>query len=850
MSIDDSWIALSPLLDDVLDLEPADRPGWLAALRTRDAMLASEIEALLADHESMDAAFLGGVAPRGCRSLPSAGDRIGPYTLRAPIGEGGMGTVWIADRSDGRFERPVAIKFLTAALGVRGRARFRREGAILAKLAHPNIAELIDAGVSADGRPYLVLEYVEGEPIDGYCRTRMLDIDARVRMLVDVAAAVSHAHTALIVHRDLKPSNVLVRADGTVKLLDFGIAKLLDRDGGGAATALTREMGSALTPEFAAPEQLTGGAVTTATDVYALGVLAFLLLTDVHPTVEPSATPASIVRAILDAVPPRASDAAPALAARLRGDLDTILAKALKKTAAERYQTAGAFGEDLQRYLRHEPVAARPDSLGYRTGKFVRRHWIPVSLAAVAAVATTAGVAGTLMQAAAARAERDFAVQQLARAEAVNDLNNFVLFDAAPAGKTFTVSSLLDAAERIVRHQPGDPVNRVGLLVSIGRQYQRSDEGARASGILRDAYQQSRQLSDVTVRARAACAFASVRSGESGGQPEAAQLYEDAMRELPAGQRYVLDRIFCLHSGSEIARQMGQSKLGVARAQEALRLVAEAPFHSEVLEQTELRELAEALRMDGRSREAAAMMERAAASLTALGRDETQNAGTLFNNWALTLNELGRLDEAERVFRRALDVSRDGRGDTAVSPMLLVNYARVLRDLGRLDEAADFSERAYEKARLAGDDVVVNQSLIVRGAIYRERGELARAREMFDTVEPRLRAHLPPGHIAFASVASERALLAQAGGDLPGALGYAERALAIANASVKAGGQGASYIPGILTRKAAIELQLGRAPSARADADRAVSLLAPTVEPGTTSVLLKNAIDIRDRARR
>lgn len=849
MPIDDRWIALSPLLDEVLDLEPAARPDWLSALRAVDASAAGAIESLLEEQRAIGEGFLAGAAPRPPSQSAAAGDRVGAYTLRALIGEGGMGTVWLADRTDGQFERPVAVKFLSAALGVRGRARFQREGAILARLAHPNIAQLLDAGVTAKGRPYLVLELVEGEPIDRYCASRGLDLESRIRLLLDVIAAVAHAHAALIVHRDLKPSNVLVRSDGTVKLLDFGIAKLLDEGGSSTPTALTRELGGALTPEYAAPEQVTGQPITAATDVYALGVLAYELLTGAHPTAGTARAPASVVKAIVDAEPRRASDAAPAQAARLRGDLDTILARALKKSPGERYPTAAALGDDLQRHLRHQPVAARPDTLRYRARKFVRRNRVAVSLAALTLVATAAGVAGTLVQAAKARAERDYAVQQLARAEAVNDLDNFVLYDAAPAGKAFTVNDLLAAAEHIVRRQRGDDVNRVGLLVSIGRQYQVGDEDGKARAILQEAYQQSLRLTDVSTRARAACSLAQARARETGGQAEAERLYDEAMRALPGTQRYVLDRIFCLQRGSEVAREAGHSKAGVARAEEALSLVAQAPFHSDVLEQTATREVAEALRVDGRSREAAAMMARAAASLTSLGRDDTQNAGTLYNNWGLTLNQLGRLDEAERVFRRALEISRDDRGEDSVSPMLLVNYARVLRDLRRLDEASDYSERAYDKARQAGDDVVMNQSLLVRGTTYRDRGDLRRAGEMFDEVEPRLRAHLPPGHIAFASLASERALLAQASGDVPAALAYAERALAIAEASIASGGQGRDYIPAILTRKAGIELQLGRTQAARADAERAVSLLTATVEPGTTSFQLTQATAVRDRAR-
>ena len=796
-----------------------------------------------------DEEFLQGAAIEPATRPPAAGDALGAYTLLSPIGRGGMGTVWLARRSDGRFDRPAAVKFLSAPLARAGHARFRREGAILGRLAHPHIAQLLDAGVTTDGQPYLVLEFVHGVPIDEYCAAHELDTDERVRLFLDVIAAVAYAHASLVVHRDLKPSNVLVGADGRVKLLDFGIAKLLEDEEMGA-TALTRDGGSAMTPEYAAPEQVTGDAVTAATDVYALGVLAYLLLTGAHPTSGTARTPASVIKSIVDVEPRRASDAAPRHAAsRLQGDLDTILAKSLKKAPAERYPTAAALGDDLERYLRQEPVHARPDTLRYRTGKFVRRNRVAVSLAAAAIVATAVGVAGTLLQGARARDERDYAVHELARAEAVNDLDNFVLADAAPGGKAFTVNDLLADAEHIVRRQRSDDVNRVGMLVQIGLRYLHGDEQTRAHAVLQEAYTQSLQLPDPAVRARAACTFASALSGEAGGQTRADALYDEAMRELPPGSRFMLDRIYCLQRGSEVAREAGRSREGVARAAEAERLLPNAPFQSDVLALRASMELAEALREDGRQREAAAAFERAAARLTALGREDTQNAGTLFNNWGLALSQLGRTDEAERVLRRAIDISRDNRGDEAVSPMLMVNYARVLRELHRYDEAANYAERAYGKALREGDNVVVNQSLIVRGTTYRERGDLALARQMFDEVEPRLRAHLPPGHIAFASLASERARLAQASGDLPGALTLANHALAIAEASVKAGGQGADYIPGILTCRARIEIQLGRIMAATADGERAVALLSPTVEPGKPSLPLSQATEVLARAR-
>src|SRR6202041_714368 len=294
-----------------------------------------------------------------------------------------------------------------------GEERFKREGTILGRLAHEHIADLVDAGVSLSGQPYLILEYVEGDHIDRYCDDRMLNVEARVRLFLDVLVAVAHAHANLIVHRDIKPSNVLVSKDGQVKLLDFGIAKLLEAEGQeGLATLLTLEGGRAMTPEYAAPEQVTGAPVTTATDVYALGVLLYVLLTGQHPAGSGPHSPADLVKAIVDTEPTRPSGIViPArtnaketttnaarrattpekLSRLMRGDLDTIVAKALKKNPQERYVSVTALADDLRRYLRHEPINARPDAITYRAAKFVRRNRTAVALTALALAATVAG---------------------------------------------------------------------------------------------------------------------------------------------------------------------------------------------------------------------------------------------------------------------------------------------------------------------------------------------------------------------------------------------------------------------------------------------------------------------------
>jgi serine/threonine-protein kinase len=463
-------------------------------------------------------------------------------------------------------------------------------------------------------------------------------VEARLRLFLDVVTAVAHAHANLIVHRDLKPSNVLVRGDGQVKLLDFGIAKLLEDEADSeAATLLTREGAGPLTPAYAAPEQVTGKPVTTATDVYALGVLLYMLVSGQHPAGTGPHAPADLVKAIVEVEPSRMSEAVatdPAKAASrgatpdklrrlLHGDLDTIVATALKKNPQDRYASVTALGDDVRRYLRHEPISARPETLAYRAAKFVRRNRVAVALASLALVSTVVGVVGTMIQARAARVQRDFALRQLSRAEAINDLNTFVLSDAAPSGKPFTVNELLGRAEHIVARQRGTNNDRVELLTSIGRQYTTQDEDARARPVLEQAYRLSRDLRDPSARAKAACALAGtlVRAGE---QERAEALVQDGLRELSAEPQFVPDRVFCLLLGSQVARDRGASKEAVRRVQNAQTLLKNSTFHSEEKELNVLGELAESYRADGLNREAVAVFEQAFSRLTVLGRDETQ----------------------------------------------------------------------------------------------------------------------------------------------------------------------------------------------------------------------------------
>jgi eukaryotic-like serine/threonine-protein kinase len=839
----EQWQAISPYLEEALGMTDEQRSAWLVSLRTESPSIANLLETLLHEHQVLAKEnFMENSSSSARLTTPGlAGQTLGAYTLRAQIGQGGMGSVWMAERSDGRFERRVAIKFLNIALvGKSGEERFRREGRILARLSHPHIADLIDAGISGVGQPYLVLEHIDGDHIDRYCDQHRLDIRARIRLFLDVLQAVAQAHANLIVHRDLKPSNVLVRNDGQIKLLDFGIAKLLEDETPG----LTYDSGRAMTPEYASPEQLTGGAITTATDIYALGALLYVLLTGQHSAGNARRTAADLVKAIVDTEPARPSDVVddtanadlvgPCAASRattpdklrraLRGDLDTILAKALKKEPAERYSSVTAFADDLRRYIQHQPISARPDTLAYRWTRFARRNQTAVAFAALTIAVTIAGVFGTLLQAHRARLERDFALHQLARVESISDLDNFLLTDAAPLGKPFTVEELLARAEHLVdRQSDPNPANRVELLISIGQKYESQDQIGKARRLLEQAYQLSRGFSDPSLRAQASCAFANVLPHRDLSRAEA--LVQEGLRELSGEAQFTLDRVSCLLTGSLIARDRSDPYEALARSQSAQHLLAESPLRSETLKLRGLIILAESYRVTGQYRNEIPIFEQTFALMRALGRDDTRYAGILFNNWALTFNLLGRPLEAEKLYRRSLEIYRTGAGaEQGVSPTLLFNYARTLRELARLDEAATYAERSYAKALEFDDQEVMSASLLLRAHIYCDQGNFARAEVMLSEAEPGLQKNFAPGHIIFAALAMESSRVAFSSGDLQSALHLANQALAIIEAWTKAGHGKNNFLPEALVLRSDIECRLGSANDAASDAARAVDV--------------------------
>ena len=535
------WQQLSPLLDALLDLDAMGRQSWLAALRERDAGLAAELESMLSAAGRADAsAFLAGDA-EGDSGLSSSlvGRRIGAYVIESLLGQGGTGSVWRARRADGRFEGSVAVKLLHLSLiGRAGAIRFEREGAILARLTHPHIARLLDAGVMPGGQPYLVLELVEGEPIDRHCDARRLNVERRLALFDDVLAAVAHAHCHLVIHRDIKPSNILVTADGRVKLLDFGIAKMMQD--GSAGASITAAGRLAMTPGYAAPEQVRGASVTTATDVYALGVLLYQLLAGRHPTAQDTTSSADVLRATLDVEPaPMATALSRSgsnsmglplkiandrdisltrLRSLLQGDLENIVARTLRKDAAQRYRTVGALAEDLQRHQAHEPVSARPASLAYRSAKFVRRHRSMVVAGLLVVLTMVAGLAGTVSQAhradaeaSRARYERDNALGDLAFANAARDLLKFILSQAN--AEPLRASELLARAERLTDQQfAHDALTRGRLQLMLGIEYGNVGEFDKSKAILSRAQASAQAAGNTALLSNVDCLLARHRA--------------------------------------------------------------------------------------------------------------------------------------------------------------------------------------------------------------------------------------------------------------------------------------------------------------------------------------------------
>lgn len=494
----DRWQQIETLFAQARVLPPDERAAFLDTA-CEDDTLRADLDRLLASHDQADNFLSGLDTERASALLTEENEQeeeslVGPYRLVREVGRGGMGAVYLAERATGQFQQQVALKLIKRGMDSDAiLRRFLHERQILARLHHPSIARLYDGDVTDDGRPYFAMEYVEGTPLTTYCDAHRLDIDARLRLFQEICRAVQYAHQNLVVHRDLKPSNMLVTEAGELKLLDFGIARLLDEDGGG--TVLTEAGYRMMTPEYAAPEQVQGGAITTATDVYALGVLLYELLTGHRPYQFEQRTPDAMARHLAETDPERPSTvvrrtteshhsdgttetitpeaisqkrglAPDRLRQRLSGDLDAVLLKALRKEPDRRYASAEAFLEDIKRHLAGLPVQARPDAMGYRIRKFMQRHRTGVVAATLVVLALLGGLGAALWQANVAR-------QEAATATAVSDFVVRLFEEADPdasPGEDVTARALLERSpEQIERELAGQPKTQAEMLEVVSR---------------------------------------------------------------------------------------------------------------------------------------------------------------------------------------------------------------------------------------------------------------------------------------------------------------------------------------------------------------------------------------------
>ena len=721
------WQTLEPLLDEVLDLAPEERARWIQALSTRSPEMAADLSALLGGEDAADGSgFLA--APL---DVSLSGLSLGAYRLERPLGEGGMGSVWLAARADGRFEGKAAVKILNLALlSGAGQERFRREGSALARLSHPGIAKLLDAGLSGAGQPYLVLEYVEGQPIDAFARERDLTPAECIRLVLQVFAAVGHAHAHLIVHRDLKPSNILVTADGVVKLLDFGIAKLLDSESGGDRSALTIDGARVLTPRYAAPEQVRGEPLTVAADIYSLGVLLYLMLSGRHPTAEGCRTPAESIRALLETEP----------AALPLGDLDKILAKALQKIPTQRYLTVAAFADDLERYLRHEPVSARAHSLTYRVKKFTRRN----RAAVIAGAITGAGLIGATIfslgqmryaqhQRDDARAQRDNAVYHERRAAASSGFMEFLLQSIAPTGQAYTMQELLDKAREMLESDyRGDPRFMGRMMVELADHYFELHDRKRELPLLARAESLATGSNDMETAGYASCRLAksAADDGDAVGADRILGRASRYLARLPVSVEG--PRVQCLRAHSALARLLGRPGEALVHARQAVRLGEAAGDSVSHYHLGAINEVARGLHDDGQVRASLDLTSQLVGTLDRIGRGRTLAMVVERYNEAALLARLGEKRTAASALDRTMELAA-GINPRKQGPVYMSLLAGELAgDLDRSDSAVTTFRRVLTETKVSGDRAYQVRALTGLSGNLIGRGELREARKYLD----------------------------------------------------------------------------------------------------------------------
>ncbi len=747
------WDRLMTVFARAIEVPEDERPGLLDQLCGSDDAVRREIEMMLAAHERSGLLAERRFIYDNRIDDPRLADGtiVGAYRIESLVGAGGMGDVYRAVRIDGVHGQTVALKVLRPGYRTAEMLRrFRIEREAVARLVHPGIATILDGGTLADGRPYIVLQFVEGVPVTTYCTTNGLSVPERLALFLRIVSAVQFAHGRLVVHRDLKPSNIFVDRDGSPRLLDFGIAKLLDVEDDVSLGTPTAPDFRLFTPDYAAPEQFRGEAPTTATDVYALGVLLFELLTGRRPFASPGNSIAHTERLVLEETAPAPSSvvSSRADARRLRGDLDTIVATALRKEPERRYASAGQLGEDIERYLAGRPLVAVPDSFAYRVSKFVRRNRALVVGSAITALLVIGFAVTSTVQARRIARERDRAERERNSAEDVLRILTG-LFERAnpnthPGGDTLRVTALLDSAELAVSALGNDPGRQAALWRAVGRMRLARGELARGLGLETNAYELRRKtfgpddIEAARIQHEVGQALVDYR-GETAARPVLDSALRDlerllgddneevrqAMNDLLAATfdstlaRPLLARLLALERVSpsrnpiaiaEDLHRQATERLAARRYGEAIALFRAAldivtrqlpPEHDDV--RTVRRNLAAAYYSDGQLAQAEAMQRADVALETRLNRSPV-GRGMAHEALALTLFGAHHADSAESEERAAVEAFRAGAAPeywriwSALRNLAFMAYAR-----GRVAGGLALLDSAIVLARLAND---------------------------------------------------------------------------------------------------------------------------------------------------
>lgn len=667
-------------LDGITDIEPDVRDRlqrMLASLSTDSSFLETPA------HASPDGA--DGVRPAMHHTL-AAGSRVGAFVIEGPIGRGGMGEVYLAKRADTDFDQRVALKLIH--VGTTRLDHFEAERRFLAALEHPNIARLIDGGVADDGRPYMAMEYVDGQDILTYAQTHGLDLDALLALFRQVCDAVDHAHRNLVVHRDLKPANILVTTDGRAKLLDFGIAKLIDS---GGTDTLTEAM---LTPEYAAPEQMEGGAITTATDVFALGVLLYELLAGVRPWHLQGLPLPGALRRMLEVEPPRPSEAghasAPVPARLLRGDIDAIVLKALRREPAERYQSPAQLWADIERHQQLQPVLARGDARSYRTRRFLRRYRLVVASTAAVVLALSIGLVAVAWQAHRIAQERDQVLTEVARAEAIKD---YLLLMFRTAGENqgaepLTAKQVLDqSAQRLSQQYRDDPRMRAEIIEALGALYLYMNDYDGAVPLLRGYLDSpdSQQTRASRAEISALLAEAELRRGNTAPARTLLDAAHAFWKTDPGRYRK------SLIGSRQLQAQIEKEEHGLPHSIKTLQasLVEHDEYFGRRHVETAnlLNSLGIAYQSNGDIDLADAAFKDSWSVHQALGNERTAGALLTLGNWATVAYRKKDLARAEQLLLQATSTRRALYGNSAALAAMQANLGKIVLRAGRPKDA-------------------------------------------------------------------------------------------------------------------------------------------------------------------